>query len=190
MASTPVLSSTVTTGMGGTNPHSDHRQLASFHLIAVVPHIAQVILYKYATPNEYDNYLWAYMKALLKKLDMIIDLLLKDREERQKDQEALAGEKKEKERAEAERLLVEYAQKHGKRLPTGGVWSSREAQDKPINSGGELIPMNISSTEKQILRDFYESYNLYQYFLWIPSKCPSHHQHNQEQLHDTSFRFL
>lgn len=86
---------------------------------------------------------------------MIIDLLLKDREERQKDREALVGEKKEKERAEAERLLVEYAQKHGKRLPTGGVWSSREAQDKPVRSDGDLIPFNLSDRDKAILDEFY-----------------------------------
>jgi hypothetical protein len=97
------------------------------------------------------------MKALLKKLDMIIDLLLKDHEDRKKETEARAEEKKQKESAEAERLLVEYAKKHHKRIPDGGIWSSRETQDRPINSGGELIPFGISEAEKQILRDFYNS---------------------------------
>lgn len=89
------------------------------------------------------------MKALLKKLDMIIELLLKDREERKAEKEA-------KDSAENERRLIEYAKAKGKRLPTGGVWNGREAQDKPINSGGELIPFGISDVEKQILRDFYD----------------------------------
>lgn len=88
------------------------------------------------------------MKALLKKLDMIIELLLKDREERK-------AEKEEKERAENERLLIDYAKAHGKKTPAGGIWSGREAQDRPINSGGELIPFGISEAEKQVLRDFY-----------------------------------
>lgn len=97
------------------------------------------------------------VKTLLKKLDRIIDLLLQDREERKAEAEARKQEREEKERAEAEKLLVEYAMKHNKRQPTGGIWSSREAQDRPINSGGELIPANLSSAEKQILRDFYNS---------------------------------
>ena len=97
------------------------------------------------------------MNALLKKLDKIIDLLLMDREDRKKDAEAKEQERKEKERAEADKLLTEYAKKHGKRQPTGGVWSSREALDRPINTGGDLIPINLSSVEKQILRDFYDS---------------------------------
>ena len=97
------------------------------------------------------------MKSLLKKLDMIIELLLKDREDRKIEKEREEAEKKEKARADAERLLVEYAKKHGKRTPTGGIWNAREAQDRPINSGGELIPFGISDVEKQILRDFYNS---------------------------------
>jgi len=97
------------------------------------------------------------MKALLKKLDMIIELLLKDREDRKKEADAREEKKKAKESAEVEQMLVEYAKRKGKRVPTGGIWNSREAQDRPINSGGELIPANLSSTEKQILRDFYDS---------------------------------
>ena len=96
------------------------------------------------------------MKSLLKKLDKIIDLLLQDREERKAEAEAKKQEREEKLRAESDKLLVEYAIKHNKRQPTGGVWSSREAHDKPINSGGELIPFGISDVEKQILRDFYD----------------------------------
>ena len=89
-------------------------------------------------------------------MDMIIELLIKDREDRKKESEAKEAEKKENAQAETERLLVEYAKKHGKRTPAGGIWSSREAHDKPINSGGELIPFGISDVEKQILRDFYD----------------------------------
>ena len=87
---------------------------------------------------------------------MIIDLLLKDRGDRKKEAEALAEEKKQKENAEADRLLTEYAKKHNKRMPTGGIWSGRQVQDRPINSGGELIPFGISEGEKQLLRDFYD----------------------------------
>ena len=97
------------------------------------------------------------MKALLKKLDMIIKLLLEDREDRKAEKAQEEAEKKEKTRAEADQLLVEYAKRHNKRVPTGGVWNGRQAQDRPINSGGELIPFGISDAEKQILRDFYDS---------------------------------
>jgi hypothetical protein len=90
------------------------------------------------------------MKALLKKLDMIIELLLKDREDRE-------AEKEEKRRIETERLLVEYAKQKGKRQPTGGIWSGRNAQDKPINSGGELIPVHLSAADKELLRQFYDT---------------------------------
>ena len=89
------------------------------------------------------------MREFLKLLREIRDLLKADREEK-------LAEKEEKLRAEKEKLLVEYAIKHNKRQPTGGVWNGREAQDKPINSGGELIPFGISDVEKQILRDFYD----------------------------------
>ena len=101
--------------------------------------------------------MYGCMKSLLKKLDMIIDLLLKDRENRKKEVEALAEEKKQKASAEADRLLTEYAKKHNKRVPTGGIWNSRGAQDRPINSGGELIPFGLSDAEKELLRDFYNS---------------------------------
>ena len=99
--------------------------------------------------------MYACMKALLKKLDLIIELLLKDREDRKAEKEALESEKKEKERAEAERLLVEYAKRHGKKMPTGGVHSSREIQNAPVHSDGDLIPFNLSERDKAILDEFY-----------------------------------
>jgi hypothetical protein len=70
------------------------------------------------------------MKTLLKKLDMIIDLLLKDREDRKAEKEREEAEKKEKARAEADQLLVEYAKKHNKKMPTGGIWNGRAAADR------------------------------------------------------------
>ena len=95
------------------------------------------------------------MKSLLKKLDKIIDLLLQDREDRKKEAEAREEEKKAKESAENEKLLVEYAKSHNKRVPTGGVWSSRTAADAPVHSDGDLIPYNLSERDKAILDEFY-----------------------------------
>ena len=115
----------------------------------IVPNI-----HKYSLRLSTVSIYW-HMSALLKKLDKIIDLLLMDREDRKKDTEAKEQERKEKERAEADKLLTEYAKKHGKRQPTGGVWSSREAQDRPINTGGDLIPFNLSERDKAILDEFY-----------------------------------
>ena len=37
-----------------------------------------------------------------------------------------------------------------------GIYSSAQRDEEIINSGGELIPMNLSSDERQILRDFYD----------------------------------
>ena len=39
-----------------------------------------------------------------------------------------------------------------------GVYSSAQRDEEIINSGGELIPMNLSSDERQILRDFYNEH--------------------------------
>ena len=106
-------------------------------------------------PRHLSNAIYGCMKALLKKMDMIIELLIKDREDRKKEAEAKAEEKKEKECADAERLLVEYAKKHGKRTPTGGIWNGREAHDAPVRSDGDLIPFNLSARDKAILDEFY-----------------------------------
>ena len=95
------------------------------------------------------------MKALLKKLDMIIELLLKDREDRKKEAESREEEKKAKESAEAEQMLVEYAKRKGKRVPTGGIWNSRAAADKPVRSDGDLIPVHLNDRDKAILDQFY-----------------------------------
>ena len=95
------------------------------------------------------------MKALLKKLDMIIELLLKDREDRKAEKVQEEAEKKAKAQEEADRLLVEYAKRKGKKMPTGGVWSSREAQDRPVHSDGDLIPFNLSERDRAILDEFY-----------------------------------
>lgn len=102
-----------------------------------------------------SNAIYSRMKALLKKLDMIIELLLKDREGRQKEAEARAEEKKEKERAENERLLVDYANHKGKKIPTGGIWSSRNASDTLVHSDGDLIPFGLSEAEKKLMDEFY-----------------------------------
>lgn len=88
------------------------------------------------------------MKALLKKLDQIIELLLSDREERK-------VEKEEKQRAENERLLVEYAKGHNKRLPAGAIQNGRDAMDVPVKSDGDLIPFGLSERDRAILNEFY-----------------------------------
>lgn len=101
--------------------------------------------------------MYGSMKALLKKLDLIIDLLLKDREDRKAEKEALAEEKKEKQRAEAEQMLVEYAKRKSKKLPPGGVWNGRAAADRPVHSDGDLIPFDLSARDKELLRQFYDT---------------------------------
>lgn len=103
------------------------------------------------------NAIYGCMKALLKKMDKIIELLLQDREDRKKEAEAKEAEKKENAQAETERLLVEYAKKHGKRTPTGGIWNGREAHDAPVRSDGDLIPFNLSERDKAVLNEFYNS---------------------------------
>lgn len=80
---------------------------------------------------------------------MIIELLLSDREERK-------AEREEKQRAENERLLIEYAQKHNKRIPAE-IINGRDAMYRPVQSGNELIPYNLTEREKTILKLFNES---------------------------------
>ena len=89
-----------------------------------------------------------YMKELLKKMDTIIGLLMADRQERQAEKEARQQE-------ERDALLIEYAKAKNKQLPAGNIVNGREAGDRPVRSDGDLIPMNLNSTEKEILRDFY-----------------------------------
>ena len=90
-----------------------------------------------------------YMKSLFKKIGRIIDLLLED-------QEARKIERENAQQIENDRQLVEYAKAKKKLMPTGGVYSSNELKDNPINTGGDLIPMNLSDAEKALLREFYE----------------------------------
>ena len=92
--------------------------------------------------------LFISMNPLFKRLDKIIELLLSDREERQKERELKAS-------AENDARLVEYAKSKKKLLPTGGVYSSNELKEKPFNSGGDLIPFNVSPAELALLKEFY-----------------------------------
>jgi hypothetical protein len=87
------------------------------------------------------------MKEFLKLLREIRDLLKADHEEKR-------AEKEEKQRAEKDRLLVEYAVKHGKRMPAE-IRNSRDASDKLVISDGDLIPFDLSSRDKSILNEFY-----------------------------------
>jgi hypothetical protein len=89
------------------------------------------------------------MKALFKRLDTIIALLLADREERKAEREARLS-------AENERRLVEYAKANQKHLPAGNFVNGRDAQSPPVHkSDGDLIPFGISERDRQILDDFY-----------------------------------
>lgn len=90
------------------------------------------------------------MKALLKRLDTIIELLLSDREARKAEKEA-------KESAENEQRLVDYAQAAQKRLPAGEFVNGRDAASRPVHSDGDLIPFNLSGADRKLLQDFYDS---------------------------------
>jgi hypothetical protein len=90
------------------------------------------------------------MRELLKILKEIRDLLMESKADRQ-------AEKEEKERAENERLLVEYAKRHNKKLPAGAIQNGRDAMDQPVHSDGDLVPYNLNEREKKILQLFYDS---------------------------------
>ena len=90
------------------------------------------------------------MKELFKLLKEIRDLLKADREDR-------LAEKEEKQRQENERMLVEYAKKHNKRMPHE-ILNGRDAVDAPIHGGdGDLVPFNLNDRERKILQLFYDS---------------------------------
>jgi hypothetical protein len=88
------------------------------------------------------------MKALLKKLDTIIDLLLADREERRQEKELKVS-------AENDARLIEYAKSKKKLMPTGGIYTSNELGERPMNIGGDLIPTNLSPQDRALLDEFY-----------------------------------
>jgi len=89
------------------------------------------------------------MKALLKRLDTIIELLLSDREERKRERE-------EKESAENEKRLIEYAKANNKQLPAGNFANGRDASSRPVHSDGDLVPFGLNQRDKAILQDFYD----------------------------------
>jgi hypothetical protein len=88
------------------------------------------------------------MKSLLKRLDTIIELLLSDREERKRERE-------EKESAENEQRLIDYAKSKNKALPAGNFVNGRDAADRPVHSDGDLVPFGLSSHDKAVLEEFY-----------------------------------
>jgi predicted phage-related endonuclease len=90
------------------------------------------------------------MKQILDKLDAILRLMLEESEDRK-------AQKEEETRIKNEKLLMEYAQKHNKQVPAGGIHSSREIQNQPVKSDGDLVPFNLSQQEKDILQMFYDS---------------------------------
>lgn len=89
------------------------------------------------------------MKALLKRLDTIIELLLSDREERKRERE-------EKQSAENEQRLIDYARAKNKQFPAGDFVNSRDAAGRPVHSDGDLVPYGLSDRDKAILQDFYD----------------------------------
>jgi hypothetical protein len=89
------------------------------------------------------------MKALLKRLDTIIALLLSDREERKRERE-------EKESAENEQRLIEYAKAKSKKMPAGDFVNGRDAENRPVHSDGDLVPYGLSQRDKAVLQYFYD----------------------------------
>lgn len=88
------------------------------------------------------------MKMILKKLDAILQLMLEEREERK-------AEKLAKEQEINDKKLMEYARQHNKRVPSGGVHSSRELGGRPVHSDGDLVPYGLSERDKALLDEFY-----------------------------------
>lgn len=84
------------------------------------------------------------IKQLIKKLDQIIELLSEEKAEREA-----------KKQEERDRLLMEYAREKNKRVPTGGIHTSREMEEKPVRTDGDLVPYGLSERDKAILDEFY-----------------------------------
>lgn len=88
------------------------------------------------------------IKQLIKKLDQIIELLSEEKQERE-------AEKKAKQQEETDRRLMEYARENRKRVPTGGIHTSREMEERPVRTDGDLVPYGLSERDKAILDEFY-----------------------------------
>ena len=93
------------------------------------------------------------IKEVLDKLDAILKLMVEEREERKAAKETADAEARDKELITKAKEVKELARK----MPTGGIHSSIGQDDLPIRSGGELIPINLSERDKDILREFYGS---------------------------------
>lgn len=80
-------------------------------------------------------------------IEELVNILKEDREDRV--------------RKEKEQELSEYARKRRMEIPTGGIRSSigtgLEEDLVKFNTGGDLIPYNLSSRDKEILKQFYNS---------------------------------
>jgi hypothetical protein len=50
---------------------------------------------------------------------------------------------------------VEYDRQKNKRVPTGGIHISREREDLPVRTDGDLVPFGLSERDKKTLDDFY-----------------------------------
>ena len=88
------------------------------------------------------------MGQLIKKLDKIIELLLEEKENR----ERVEGERV---REERERMLMEYAKARDKKLSAPRIHTSRELEELPIKGGQDAIPYGLSNGEKEILELWY-----------------------------------
>jgi ABC-type lipopolysaccharide export system ATPase subunit len=89
------------------------------------------------------------LKTLLKKLNLLLDLMLKEQEEKKKERE-------EKRQMEQDKELREYTIKHMRKDP-GQIVSNINDPDRPVNikRSDIAVPYNLTNDEKMILEDFY-----------------------------------
>jgi hypothetical protein len=87
------------------------------------------------------------IKEVLKKLDILLQLMLEEREERKAVKETTAAKKRDRE-------LVKEAKEHLKTEPLPIISTVMDTKHVK-QSDGDLIPFGLSEKDKEILNDFY-----------------------------------
>jgi hypothetical protein len=89
------------------------------------------------------------LTQLVKKLDKIIELLTAEKEARDEQSREAA-------RIEKEQMLVEYARRHNKQLPSPMARTTREIDMLPVDGARDAIPYGLSNAEQATLKMWYD----------------------------------
>lgn len=89
------------------------------------------------------------LKIILKKIEKLIDLMLEEREDRQR-------ERQERDQRKSERELAQYVRSKQKEVGPPLMQSSNDDPDRPVRTKAPiLIPYGLNEDQKMLIEDFY-----------------------------------